>query len=602
MGVTSGAFETNVVGGLGSSPNRMRFEWSLASQNIAGNYSTINWNIRGVGGAGGYWTRNFNARTTIHGSLVQSTGAFDMYQNSVFGSGSFNIGHDSAGNMTFGASAVGRIYYNTDNSSGSGAWELPTIPRHATLNSAPNFTDEQNPTINFSNPAGTGVDVYLETPYNGGAGFANRYLGGANGNYTFDLSDAERNTIRSRMPSSNSMVVRFVVHDSLGGVNSWSYLDRTVTLVNGNPTFADFDYKDSNSATVAITGNDQFIIQGQSTLELKVLSADKATANKYATMVKYNSAISSINQDTTYSTSDVTQALGVLNVNTDTVLAVKAIDSRGNFTTVNKTVSVLPYVPPQVTPTVKRVNDFETETDISVAGVFSQLTIASVDKNAVNATTGVKYRYKKVEDVSWSSWVDLANTTSGGNIAVAEFTEDFDRNFAWNMEFSITDKITTSVTSYILPVGKPIFRIGLDGHVYNNEIELATVMQRLPYYNGDIGSGTGVGNKSLGVSRELNYGIEKTNSTTLTVETKGVYEIQIQQLISTVSAGYLQILVNGSALAYGYYEGNTMDDTGASIITELDVDDTIQVYQTNAITTSWQAQHSNISVKCLARL
>lgn len=131
----SGAIETNAIGGLYPSPNRMRVEWGLAAQNEDGNYSVINWNVRGVGGVGGYWVQNFQARIWIDGALVQQTGSFQMYQDSYFGSGQRTIGHDGNGNRGFGISADGRIYYNNVNSSGSGSWGLPGLYQAIAFNS-----------------------------------------------------------------------------------------------------------------------------------------------------------------------------------------------------------------------------------------------------------------------------------------------------------------------------------------------------------------------------------------------------------------------------------------------------------------------------------
>lgn len=141
--MANGAFNTSDAGNFGASPDRMYFEWTLLSQNEDGNYSTINWNIRGAGGSNGYWTQNHNARTTVNGSLRQSTGSFQMYQGSVFGNENMNIGHDSNGNKSFSASAVGRIYYNSDNTSGSGSWGLPSLYQAIGFNSITftNITD-----------------------------------------------------------------------------------------------------------------------------------------------------------------------------------------------------------------------------------------------------------------------------------------------------------------------------------------------------------------------------------------------------------------------------------------------------------------------------
>jgi hypothetical protein len=278
------------------------------------------------------------------------------------------------------------------------------------------------------------------------------------------------------MAGVQSTTLRLVVHDSLGGANQWTWIDRTITIVNGNPVFTTATYKDANSTTTAITGNDQYLIQGYSTLEVDILSANKAVAQKQATMTKYNLAIGSINTDVTYTTSDIAQNLGTLGINADATLNVKAIDSRNNSTTVPLTVHVLPYVVPQVTATVQRVNNFETSTDFHIEGVISRLTIGGTDKNTVNTSTGVRYRYKKTTDASWGSWVNKTSSTSAGNVSVTDFNvpSALDRNYAWNIQIEITDKLNTSTLDLVLPVGIPIFRIGLDGNVYNNEVRMLT--------------------------------------------------------------------------------------------------------------------------------
>lgn len=173
---TSGAYETNAIGGLGNSPNRMRIEWSLASQNEDANQSTINWNVRGWGGVSGWWTQNFQARTWVDGSLRQSTGSFQMYQNSIFGSGSYTIGHNGDGSRSFGSNADGRIYNNTVNSSGSGSWSLPSLYQEIAFNSITytNITDvsmDVNVSVNRTanllqlNVDGTGLTTYFSGSY-----------------------------------------------------------------------------------------------------------------------------------------------------------------------------------------------------------------------------------------------------------------------------------------------------------------------------------------------------------------------------------------------------------------------------------------------------
>lgn len=123
------------------------------------------------------------------------------------------------------------------------------------------------------------------------------------------------------------------------------------------------------------------------------------------------------------------------------------------------------------------------------------------------------------------------------------------------------------------------------------------------YYNGDIKAEiTATTYKTLGPNREAYSGITKTNATTLTVDTKGFYVITIQQLIQAgANAGYFCIRINNADITYGYYTANSMNDVPASLLKELNVNDTIRVYQSHAITTSWEGAHSNINVFMIKR-
>lgn len=123
------------------------------------------------------------------------------------------------------------------------------------------------------------------------------------------------------------------------------------------------------------------------------------------------------------------------------------------------------------------------------------------------------------------------------------------------------------------------------------------------YYNGDIGTElTATTYKTLGGSRQIISGITKTNTTTLTVNTKGIYFIHIQQLIQAgANAGYFTIRINNADATYGYYTASSMNDVPATILRELNVNDTIRVYQSHAITSCWAIAHSDMTVFCIKR-
>ena len=150
----SGSFNTGSYDG-----RYYTLSWS-ASQSIANNQSTISWTLTANGGNAS-WYAERTVEVVIAGSTVYSkTARVQRYKGTV-ASGTLTLSHDSVGNKSFSASVRTAVYYSSVNCTGSGSWSLDTIPRQANLTSAPEFNDEQNPTIYYSNPAGNNVDTLM---------------------------------------------------------------------------------------------------------------------------------------------------------------------------------------------------------------------------------------------------------------------------------------------------------------------------------------------------------------------------------------------------------------------------------------------------------
>lgn len=434
---SSGRMTGNTV----SYSNYFFVDWQLASQNVAGNYSTINWQA--------YWHFQGNDRQldngyvdgggarqwTNGGRIYNYTGNFSTRDLNI-ASGSFNIGHynDGTRDMYIGGGCVG---YSGENSSGNAGWWLPQIPRHSTMTGANDFNDEANPYFTYSNPANAAVDFYIETPYNGAGALAARSLGtGGGGGYTVTLTTTERNALRARMPNSNTMTVRYVIHDTVGG-DGWSYIDRTMSIVNGNPVFTDsqVSYQDTNAAAVAITTNNQHIVQSISTIRAAFTAA---TAQKSATMSSYKVTLGT--DVRTFSTAQTAIDYVAQNVAVDTPLTVEATDSRGNKTTATKTVTFLPWSTPRAALTIGRVNNYEDTTNLTAA-----VTIDSV--NSKNAILSIELKYKKTSDSTWTT------TTMTNNVLK---TITLDKLFEWNIQIIITDKFGSTTYNTIVQKGIPI--------------------------------------------------------------------------------------------------------------------------------------------------
>ncbi len=350
-----------------------------------------------------------------------------------------DISHDNDGSKSVWVSAY--ISHNaplTSKDQGFSA-SLPRIPRAAQFTGADNFNDEQNPKIYFNNPAGFRLQLKMEA---GGDDYliVRDNLRNPSSPYTFSLTESERNKLRAKTPNSNKLTVRFTVATYMPGSSSpgnHSYGDKTMTIKNGNPTFtaSQLSYKDTSSTVTTVTANNQLIVRNQSTLQV---SFTAATARKSASISKYQIIFNGNTQD---KNSAGDYSLGKVDSSSNLTLQVKAIDSRGNCTTVSKNVQILDWVLPIVNLSAKRINNYEDETKLK-----ANVEISSVKK--LNAIEGLQYRTKKVTESSWGSWTNLQNNK--------ETTIVLDKLSVWNLEVKATDKFGTITQNLTVPKGIPI--------------------------------------------------------------------------------------------------------------------------------------------------
>jgi hypothetical protein len=464
------------------------FQWQLAGQDINGNYSVINWQWGLNTSNGAYWQSNAVKSVSgyINGGLAFGGNTWSNISGNgdhQLLAGQWTIGHESDGSKVFGMSSTGWLYAN-GNLSNSGAWDLPGIPRHATITGSTGAIDDEtaNYYTTYNNPAGAAIDTYLDLPTLGVGGY-NRVYSYYPGNPVSMATDIT--AIRTAMANVNSTTLRYVIHDTVGGVDSWSYIDSTISIKNdagqANPTFTDYTYKDDNATTVAITGNDQYLVQGYSDLLVTVSTGNKATPNKNATMDHYTVTIGGYSNDAAYSSgSNVTKDVGIISdVTGARTLAVQAVDSRGNKTAVSKTVNVLPYKAPVVSSTAVRANGYDDALILTVAGSVSPLRISSTDKNVVNSTSGVQYRVA-TDGGSYGSWNDVANTQTAstgvvnGNTTYILAAAGEDSAFhSFQIQVKITDNLNTTTQTINVSTGTPIFRIGTDRVLYYNEYPMS---------------------------------------------------------------------------------------------------------------------------------
>lgn len=238
------------------------------------------------------------------------------------------------------------------------------------------------------------------------------------------------------------------------------------------PIFNDFTYKDSNTVVTDVTGNDQVLIKGLSTLEVTIPSSNKMEAVHSALPNNYVINIDNLSSTVEYSIDDVISTIGTVVSSGTKRLNVRAYDSRMLSTLSYKDITVYDYSKPVVNATVTRLNNFESQTTVKVAGTYTRLTIDGVDKNTI---TNVEYRYREAGG-NWSNYTTLNTSVSKGKYTCSDVIISLDNTKEFDIELRVTDKLSNNTATNKVGVGQAIFMISSNKKkCYINGDEVATL-------------------------------------------------------------------------------------------------------------------------------
>lgn len=420
--VTSGSFNTTAY-----SNRYIIFSWS-ATQSIADNTSIIKWSIRGAGSATGYYKAGPITVVIAGETVYSSTARINLYNSTTaIASGEKVITHNSDGSKSFTASVSAAIYSASVNCSGSGSWELTDIPRAATITSAPNFTDEQSPTINISNPAGSAATVSACISFDGSS-IDIPYRSVTGSSVTFNLTDAERNTLRNAT-TGNSRVVYFVLRSIINGSYYFKSVAKTLTIVNANPVIAP-SVTDTGTVSTRLTGNNKRVIFNYN----NAYAAINATAQKGATI----KSVSISNGGNT-----VKDAATRFNNTASATFVFTAIDSRGNKTERAITCESVAYFKPTCNIAKNNITPDGIYT-LSVSGQFFNGSFG-----AANNTIAASFRFRE-SGGTWSGWQSLGTTASGNDYSASANITGLDYQQTYEIQARAIDTIATNDTNYIV--------------------------------------------------------------------------------------------------------------------------------------------------------
>lgn len=431
---TSGTFKTSAYDGA-----CLQFDWSLKSQSTVNNQSVISWTLKGAGIKSGYWYMAGPFKCTVNGTVVyQSSTRIKLFTGTVVASGKLAIGHDTNGSKSFSAYAECAIYVTSVNCKGSGSWSLPDIGRASqpSLNTWPNNSPDFNIGDTIVVHMNRKSTVFTHTVVLKLGSYSYTIGTGVTDNISLD-TDKIASNLYAQMPNDNEMTGEIVVTTYSGntviGTSSCAIIAH---VVNSNPTF-DVAYEDSNSKTVAITGDNQHIIRNNSTLKISISNAQALNS---ATLKTLTAVVNGNAYTGTLSGSTGTINVGVVNVSYDTEVTVKLTDSRGNEGIREITVLVYDWTLPSAIIKLNRKSNYYSESILNVNANYASIG----GKNTVT----IRYRTKKVSDSSYGSYATIQNNTD------ANFTAD--NSYEWNVQVEVSDRIGKTTYNLILAKGIPI--------------------------------------------------------------------------------------------------------------------------------------------------
>lgn len=275
---------------------------------------------------------------------------------------------------------------------------------------------------------------------------------------TITLTSAERTTLLNAMASLKSFTATIELVTKSGNTQIGNASTCTCTIstteANSGPTLSGFTFADSYSATTAITGNDQVLIQSYSRL---TVTPGTATAKNGASIVSYSAVCSGVTKS---NTTGAALSLGTIGTSGTRDITLTVTDSRGYTASVTKSVTVVPYSKPKVNSvSLRRTNEIETEMQLVFNGSISAITVDGAQKNSL---LYVRYRYKLTSASSYNAYTSILSsvTASGTSFSFSNLELcNLNAEASYDFHLQIRDKLN-SLTSldlyFVVPQGTPL--------------------------------------------------------------------------------------------------------------------------------------------------
>lgn len=244
--------------------------------------------------------------------------------------------------------------------------------------------------------------------------------------------------------------------DEVVGINTYT----ATFTATGNPVINSSSATDTNSTTIALTGDNSKMIRYGSNVQISVSASGQNSASVSSISVNGNELVLS---GTTTKTGSIT--INKANTNQFEIIVT---DSRGYTTTNIKTMDMIDYVPLTINASVDRNEPTDSKVKISYNGAFFNDTFGTE-----NNTLTVQYRYKESTASTWENWTNLTPTITNNSYSETALINDIDYTKNYNFEIRAIDEIDTkTIEGIVVTKGEPIYYWDEDGLYVNGKLEL----------------------------------------------------------------------------------------------------------------------------------
>lgn len=419
---SSGSITTNEKEG-----RSITLSWTLSSQSIEKNTSTIAWTLKGSGSSGGgSWVMSGAFKAVINGTTVYSSGTrIQLKKDQVIASGSTTIAHNTDGTKSFSLSCQAGVYTYAVSVTASGTHTLNTIPRASSVSA-------------------TNVNMGSATKIT---------ISRASSSFT--------HTLTYKFGSSTGTIVSKTTSTSVSWTPAISLANQIPKAVSGSCTITCDTYSGSTKvgsktctltlavpATVKPTITSLGVTRVDGTVPtdwgIYVQSKSKATLTINRAAGSYGSTISSYSiSGGGFSSTESSFTTGFLTTSGTITFTAKVTDSRGRVSDAKiVSISVVAYAAPSFTDYLSQraISDGTANDD----GTYIRSIISYSYSSCGNKNTLTRSTYYKKS--SASTWINTNNSFSSGAAFVfggsAISTES-----SYDVKYTITDAFIT-VTIY----------------------------------------------------------------------------------------------------------------------------------------------------------